>query len=90
MLDRVAAAIELPEPDPDNWMEQAKHVVGSIRDVLVSKPGIATVAVAQISIGPPALRVNEGLIAILRAGSLSDKVVGFAVDLVPLYATAIP
>jgi len=73
MLDRVAAAIEVPEPDPDNWMEQAKHVVGSIRAVLVSKPGIAAVAVAQIPIGPQALRVSEGLIAILRAGACRTR-----------------
>lgn len=89
MLDRIAAAIDVPEADPKNWMEQAKHVVRSMRDVMVSKPGIAGVAVAQIPIGPEALRVSEGLIAILRAGGLSDKVVGFAIDLLPLYATAI-
>ena len=89
MLDRIAADIEVPEPDPTRWMEQAKGVVRSLRDVMVAKPGIAAVAVAQIPIGPEALRVSEGLIGILRAGGLSDKVVGFAVDLLPLYATAI-
>lgn len=89
MLDRIAAAIDVPPADPQRWMEQAKHVIRSMRDVMVAKPGIAAVAVAQIPIGPQALRVSEGLIAILRAGGLSDKVVGFAVDLLPLYATAI-
>jgi hypothetical protein len=47
-------------------------------DVLVAKPGIAAVAVAQNPCGPASLRVSEGLIAILRAGGRSDKVVGFA------------
>ncbi len=36
-----------------------------------------------------ALRVSDGLIAVLRAGGLSKKVIAYAVDLLPLYATAV-
>lgn len=89
MFDRIAGEIELPVPDPDVWMEQAKGIVRSMRDVMLSKPGIAAVAVAQIPLGPETLRVSEGLIGVLRAGGLSDQVIGYATDLLPLYATAI-
>jgi len=89
MLDRIAADIVVPEPDPTRWAGQTKAIVRSMRDALVARPGIAAVAVAQIPIGAQALRVSDGLIAVLRAGGLSKKVIGFAVDLLPLYATAI-
>ncbi|MBA3339675.1 MAG: TetR/AcrR family transcriptional regulator [Geodermatophilaceae bacterium] len=89
MFDRVVGDIDVPEAEPARWMEQAKGVIRSMCDVMVARPGIAAVAIAQIPIGPQALRVTEGLIAILRSGGLADKVVGYAVDLLPLYATAI-
>ncbi len=73
MLDRVTEGIAVPEPDPDHWMDQAKDIIRSMRDVMVAKPGIAAVAVVQIPLGPEALRVSEGLIAVLRAGGLSTK-----------------
>lgn len=89
MLDRIAADVAVPEPDPERWQEQTKDIIRALRDVMVARPGIAAVAVAQIPLGPEALRISDGLIAVLRAGGLTSKVIAYATDLLPLYATAI-
>jgi AcrR family transcriptional regulator len=88
MIDRVAAAMEVPEPDPARWQEQAKDFVRAIYRGFMAHPGLAAANMGTIPTGPGALRAIEGFLAILRAGGLPDRVVAYAADILPLYATA--
>lgn len=89
MLDRVLDEIRIPDPDPARWREQLKEVGRETVRIMVSRPGIAQASLEiPIPIGPGVLVIGERVLAIFRAGGLSDKVAGLAVDLFALYTTA--
>ncbi len=89
ILDRVLGEVTAPTPDPARWQEQIKELMRASVRVLNAHPGIARVMVAHIPIGPNALMITEGTLAILRAGRLPDQVAAYAVDLLGLYGTAV-
>ena len=80
VYDRVLAALEIPEPDGRRWEEQFKDALRQLYDVLLSHRDIALASMARIPVGPNMLRVSEGMIAILRAGGVPDRVIGLAMD----------
>lgn len=89
MLDQAAAETDVPEPDPQHWQDQIKQVVRDMTNGMRTRPGLANVAVGRIPTGPNALRVSDRMLAILLAGGLDEQTAAFAVDLLPLYATAV-
>jgi AcrR family transcriptional regulator len=90
VIDRVIGDLELPgRPDAARWQEQVKEVVRSMRAVLAAHRDLARACLARIPVGPNALRGSEALIGIMRCGGLPDRVIAYACDLLPLYATAI-
>lgn len=89
MLDRMAASIDVPDPDPAKWQEQVIDVMRATFVRLRSFPGLARAAIGQIPLGEHALISTERIIAIMRAGGLPDQVVAYAVDLLPLYVCAV-
>lgn len=89
MLDRVAAGVEVPDPDPAKWQEQIVDVMRGTLNRLRAYPGLARAAIGQIPLGEAALGSTERIMAILRAGKLPDQVVAYAVDLLPLYICAV-
>ena len=88
MLDRVAGALVVPDPDPDHWQAQVKQVVRDIFHGFLAHPGLAGANLGKIPTGPGALATIDRFLAILRAGKLPDRVVAYAADILPLYATA--
>jgi AcrR family transcriptional regulator len=88
VLDRVAADIELPPPDPDNWQEQLKVVGREMRRVLTSHRDIARVTLGAIPVGPNSLRTIEWVHALLREAGLPDRIVALVGDLAGLYIGA--
>jgi hypothetical protein len=46
----------------------------------VSHRDISYASLARVAIGPNMLRVTEGMVAILRAGGVPDRVTGLALD----------
>lgn len=89
MLDRAAAEIDVPEPDPDRWQDQVKQVIRDMTEAMRRRPGLANVSVGRVPTGANALRVSEGLLAILLAAGHDEQAAAYAVDLLPLYATAV-
>jgi AcrR family transcriptional regulator len=90
VVERVISELpEVPEPDPERWQEQIKDVGRSVREIFSRHRDVARASFARIPLGERALAGTEGWIKILRAGGLSDKVVAFACDLLPLYVTAV-
>jgi AcrR family transcriptional regulator len=80
MLDRVAAEIRLPVPDPERWQEQMKELAREIRRVYTSHRDIAMVSMGMVPTGPHLLDVAEAQLALMRAGGVPKKVAGIAVD----------
>jgi hypothetical protein len=91
MVDRIAAGVTVPEPDPARWQDQlrayAQHAQHA-QQVWASHADIARASLATIPAGPERLRVIEGLLAILRAAGFSDRVAAWAVDRLQIYIDA--
>ncbi len=89
MVDRLAATISVPLADPDRWSEQLVQVARDLRAAMAEYPGIARAVMAHVPTGTEALRMSEGLLAIMLAGGLTEQVAAWACDLLPLYVTAV-
>ena len=89
MLDRAAAQMQVPDPDPDRWQEQIAQVMRDTLTVMRRYPGVARAAIGQIPLAENSLGVTERILAILRAGGVPDQVAAYAVDFIPLYVCAI-
>jgi AcrR family transcriptional regulator len=87
LIDRVAGEIEVPEPDPARWQEQLKDFARQMRRVLAAHRDLAGASLANIPTGPHAMRATDGMLGILRAGGLPDRVMAFAADLLPQLVT---
>ncbi|MGH3694476.1 MAG: TetR/AcrR family transcriptional regulator [Pseudonocardiaceae bacterium] len=90
MLDRLIGEVAVPVPDPQRWRDQLKELVRSMIGVMIDHPGSAQLAIAtMVPTGPNALRITEGMLAILRSGGLSDRVTALAGDLIATYTSAL-
>jgi AcrR family transcriptional regulator len=88
MIDRVAGEMVVPAPDPERWQEQVKDFVRAIYRGFMAHPGLAAANMGKIPTGPGAIATIDRFLAVLRAGNLPDRVVAYAADILPLYATA--
>lgn len=88
MLDRLAGDIEIPEPDPEHWQEQVTAVVTDLYRSYRAHPGLARAAMGKVPTGPRTLVLIDRFLGLLRAGGLPERVIAYAADILPLYATA--
>lgn len=88
MLDRVAAEIRLPDPDPERWQEQLKELAREIRRVFTSHRDIAMVSMGMVPTGPHLLDVAEAELALMRAGGVPKEIAGIAVDTLGMFLDA--
>ncbi|MDX2708746.1 TetR/AcrR family transcriptional regulator C-terminal domain-containing protein [Streptomyces sp. PA03-6a] len=89
LLDRIQADVTRPEPDPQRWQEQIKEMARQGRRVLVAHRDLARAAIGQgIPFGPNALLNAEAMLAVFKAGGLSDRVCAYGVDALALFVTA--
>jgi len=72
LFDRVIGEVEMPTPEPDRWREQLKEVAREGRAIILRHRDIVRISVGRIPMGPNALRVSEGILAILRTGGVPD------------------
>jgi AcrR family transcriptional regulator len=90
VVERVIGEIQLPNPpDPARWQEQLKELARTTRALFSRHRDLARASFARIPLGENALRQTEWMIAVLRAGGLSDRVIALAADLFPLYVMAV-
>jgi AcrR family transcriptional regulator len=73
IFDRVIGEVELPEPEPERWQEQLKEGARAGRAMILRHRDIVRISIGRIPMGPNALRVSEGIFAILRAGGVPDE-----------------
>lgn len=88
MLDRVAAEVRLPEPDPARWREQLKELAGEIRRMYAAHRDIAKVSMGLIPTGPNLLAIAETQLAIMRAAGVPSRIAALAVDAIGMYIDA--
>ncbi|MEU8121385.1 TetR/AcrR family transcriptional regulator C-terminal domain-containing protein [Spirillospora sp. NPDC049024] len=88
MLDRVAAEVRLPVPDPARWQEQLKELASEIRRVYTSHRDIAMVSMGLIPTGPHLLDIAEAQLALMRAGGVPKRIAAIAVDTLGMFLDA--
>jgi AcrR family transcriptional regulator len=90
MADRVLGEVQLPQVDPAAWRAQLKALLSAQFAALIRYPGIAKVVMAiMIPAGPNLLRLSEVILALLRAGGLSERHAAFGCDVVGMYVKAV-
>lgn len=89
MMDRTLGAVRFPEEPGLSWRDRLKAVFVSYYQALVSRPGMAQLAMSVISTGPNALRVGEGVIGLLKQGGAGDIEAALGADLLNLQVTAV-
>ena len=87
LIDRVAAEIPVPAPEPERWQEQVKDYARGMRRVLAAHRDLAGASRANVPTGPNALDAMEGLLAVLRAGGVPSRQAAYAADLLAQYVT---
>lgn len=89
LLDRVAADLVHPEPDPAQWQQQVKDFLRQSKNNMLAHSDLSKAnLVANIPTLPHQLDAAETLVALLRAGGLPDQVVAYGVDLLALYVVS--
>jgi AcrR family transcriptional regulator len=73
ILDRVIGESDVPDPDPEHWEEQLKDVARAARALILRHRDIVRISIGRIPMGPNALRLQERLLAVLRAGGVPDE-----------------
>jgi AcrR family transcriptional regulator len=90
LVERVIGEVDFPAaPDPDRWEEQLKAIARDMRRMWAEHRDLARASFARIPLGPNALRASEAMVAVMRAGGLSDRVVSLGTDLLALYIGAV-
>jgi AcrR family transcriptional regulator len=90
LIERVLGEVRFPEaPDPARWVEQLKEMGRDVRRVWAAHRDLARASFARIPLGPNALRGSESMLAVMRAGGLSDRAIGLGSDLLALYIGAV-
>ncbi|WP_406288640.1 TetR/AcrR family transcriptional regulator [Embleya sp. NBC_00896] len=88
VLDHVLGEVRIPTPDPERWQAQLKEVVLEFREVLASHADLGRAVLAAIPSGPNALRISEGLLAIMRGGGVPEQACAWVLDVLQLYISA--
>jgi AcrR family transcriptional regulator len=89
MFDRVVGEIDVGDPpDSGRWREQVAGLMRRALEVMEAYPGIARIPLANVPTGPNAMRVSDHLVALLRAGGVDDRSIGWFVDAVFLFVNA--
>jgi AcrR family transcriptional regulator len=83
LLERTAADIVIPDPEPERWTEQVREVAYSMRNALLPHRDLAGAAMANIPTGEHAMLYADRLLAILLAGGVDRRHAAMVIDLLP-------
>jgi AcrR family transcriptional regulator len=88
VFDELVGQVPLPTPDPARWREQIYEMLHGLRHVLMSHRDAALAGLGRIPTSPQTLAAAEVMVATLRLGGLSDRVVALGLDQLILYVSA--
>ncbi len=80
--------VALPAPDPRIWREQLHRMMSDLRNVLLSHRDVALAGLGRVPTSPKVLIAAEVVVAVMRAGGLSDRVIALGLDQLILYVSA--
>jgi AcrR family transcriptional regulator len=90
VVDRVIGEVRFADqPDPSRWMTQLKEMAREMRRVFASHGDLARATFGRIPLGENALNGAEGMLALMRAGGLPDRVAARVLDLLSLYVMGV-
>ena len=72
-LNQALTEVEVPQPDPGRWAEQLADVARQLRAAIGRHRDIVPASAGFLPGGSRALHCHESVLAILRAGSLPDR-----------------
>ena len=88
VFDELVGRVPLPEPDPARWREQIHQMAGDLRRILISHRDVALAGLGRVPSSPKVLEAAEVVVAVMRAGGLSDRVLALGLDQLLLFIAA--
>ncbi|HXD68183.1 MAG TPA: TetR/AcrR family transcriptional regulator C-terminal domain-containing protein [Solirubrobacteraceae bacterium] len=88
VFDELVGRVPLPEPDPSRWREQIHQMAGDLRRILISHRDVALAGLGRVPSSPKVLEAAEVVVAVMRAGGLSDRVLALGLDQLLMYVAA--
>ena len=88
VFDKLVGQVALPRPDPRIWREQLHQMMDNLRTVLVSHRDAALAGLGRIPTSPNVLTAAEAVVAVMRAGGLTDRVIALGLDQLILHVSA--
>jgi AcrR family transcriptional regulator len=89
VFDRALAAVDTKLDPKQPWRGKLRALLESYFNALQRSPGIAQLALSTFAVGPNGLRFFEALLGVLEEGGVGQAAAAWALDLIPLYVTAI-
>jgi AcrR family transcriptional regulator len=89
VVGRVCAQWKIPDPDPERWAEQLRASMIGLLDLYRAHPGVARCTLGVIPLDVGVLVVSERLVALLKAGGVSDAHAAWFVDVASLYVASV-
>lgn len=85
MIGELCSRVRSPTPDPAQWKAQAMEVCRQLRDQYLRYPGISRAAMEGTPHSLDAMRIYEGLLAILLAAGVLPQPAAWATDAAFVY-----
>lgn len=85
VFGELCSRVRLPTPDPAQWKAQAMEVCRQLRDQYLRYPGISHAAMEGTPHSLDAMRIYEGLLAILLAAGVLPQPAAWATDAAFVY-----
>jgi len=89
VVNRIAAGIVVPEPDPEHWEDQLRDLGKRTLEAFRAHPGSARASLGMVPSEEGALTQVEGMMAILLAGGIKPQLAAWFGDLMALYVGAV-
>ena len=80
---------QIPDPDPERWDDQLRASMVDLLELYRANPGVARCTLGMIPLQPSLLMVTERLVALLKAGNVSDQHCAWFVDVAALYVASV-
>lgn len=89
VVGRVCSQWQIPDPDPEHWDRQLRDSMVELLGLYRANPGVARCTLGMIPLDPGLLMVTERLVALLKAGRVSDQHAAWFVDVGSLYVASV-
>jgi len=89
VVGRVRSQWQIPEPDAAHWDRQLRESMIELLRLYRANPGVARCTLGMIPLDPGLLRVTERLLALLKAGGVSDQHAAWFVDVGSRYVASV-